>query len=700
MILTLLPGPGMAQEELSGYTLKAAVELVLVNVVVRDKSGALVKGLKAEDFSVLEDGKQQNISSFDFQQVEAFAAAPAENNPGQMLSQPSRAAAKPAITANSPAALTQQLRDRRLVVLFFDVSSMQPEDVERAVKAAMNYVDHQMQSADLVAVVSLDSQLTTLQDFTSDHEQLKKAIQTLNPTGGQGFDTGSTGSTEGTADNSQAFTADDTEYNIFNTDRRLAAIRSLATDLGKVQEKKSVIYFSSGMSKTGIENQSQLRAAINEAVRGNLSLYTIDMRGLEAMIPGGEAQDASMRGTSPYSGAGVRSQYSANFDSQETITTLANDTGGRAFTDTNDFSTVFNRMQADTSAYYLIGYHSSNRARDGRYRKITVKTRLQNVRLEYRAGYYAPRDFAHARGEDREQLLVDELNSELPSTDLDMYLSAAYFRMSADRFFVPVALVVRGSQIPFRASGDKDKAALDVIGVIRDQDQRPVGNVRDTVKLNLDTSQGARRKNVQYQTSFYLAPGKYHLKFVVRENTNGLMGSFETDLVIPDFKRSPLKMSAVVLGTQVIPQAKKRSEDPLVHDGSELVPNVTHIVAPDGHLYFYYEVYDPAKNQEAGPGRPNASAGEKAAIRLLTNITFFRGRTKAYETQLVQASQLTAPDRKAAAFQFDVPVSRLPAGFYTCQVNVIDDAAGTFTFPRLTMLVRAPAKAGNPATSQ
>ena len=76
------------------------------------------------------------------------------------------------------------------------------------------------------------------------------------------------------------------------------------------------------------------------------------------------------------------------------------------------------------------------------------------------------------------------------------------------------------------------------------------------------------------------------------------------------------------------------------------------------------------------------------AIRLLTNVAFFRGNTKAYETPLVESEQLNAPDRKAAVFQLDVPLTQLKPGFYTCQVNVIDDAAGQFRFPRLALLVR------------
>ena len=113
-----------------------------------------------------------------------------------------------------------------------------------------------------------------------------------------------------------------------------------------------------------------------------------------------------------------------------------------------------------------------------------------------------------------------------------------------------MSLIVPGSQIPFLKNGDKDKANLDVMGEVKNAQGIVVGNVRDTVKLALDAAQQVQRKNIQYSTGFTLAPGRYHLKFVVRENQTGAMGSFETDLQVPDMKKVPLKLSSIVLSSQ------------------------------------------------------------------------------------------------------------------------------------------------------
>ena len=413
-----------------------------------------------------------------------------------------------------------------------------------------------------MSIVSLGSALLVNQDFTSDRDLLKKQLQAFSSGSGQGFEEGTTGTTEGTPDTGQPFTADDTEYNIFNTDRRLEALRSVAEKLSHLQQKKSLIYFSSGMDRTGIENQSELRAATNAAVRANLAIYTMDLRGLQALVAGGEAQNASLRGTSAYSGQSSINALNSNFTTQETLVTLASDTGGRAYLDSNDFSQVFKGVQQDTSTYYLLGFHSTNPARDGRYRRIAVKVNIPGVKVDYRRGYYAPADYRHSTKEDKELQLEQELASELPTTDLPLYLSAAYFRLEVNKFFIPISLVVPGSEIPFTRSSDRDKATLDVIGVVLDSEHHPVTRIRDTVNLAVDTSSEVRKKNVQYDTGLSLPPGKFHLKFVVRENQTGRMGSFETDLNVPDLKSQPLKMSSIVLASQLQPAKKGATVEP------------------------------------------------------------------------------------------------------------------------------------------
>ena len=128
-----------------------------------------------------------------------------------------------------------------------------------------------------------------------------------------------------------------------------------------------------------------------------------------------------------------------------------------------------------------------------------------------------------------------------------------------------------------------------------------------------------------YQTGVTLPPGRFSVKVVVRENATGQMGTFETPIVVPELKQAPVKVSSLVLGTQLQNVRAAKTASPLVRDGVELVPNLTHIVGRDQKLYFYYEVYEPG--------------AENGAPQLRTNLAFYRGKVKVFETPVVERTQ-------------------------------------------------------------
>ena len=660
-------------------TFRTGVELIYVNVVVRDGNGNIVRNLKKEDFALTEDDKPQSISAFDFEEVPSDALPPEANEPVAPILKTAPIAKPAAADANKTppppvAAESIDLKNRRLIVLLFDSSSMQPDELERAITSGRDYLAKRLTPADLVAVASIGSTLQILQDFTAEREPLNVALDKLSGVDSLAFAEG----TVPTGDETDAdgFVPDDSEFNVFNTDRRLAALELLSDALAPIQQKKSIVYFSSGVTQRGEDNQVQLRMTVDRAVKSNVSIYPVDARGLSAIVPGGAASEASGRGgTAMFSGRGVSQRFDSQAASQGTLVALASDTGGKAFLDTNDFGGVYTKVIADTSAYYLIGYSSTNAARDGRFRRIKVRLSKPGLKLEHRNGYYATRDFTHSGKEDRERQLQDQLTTDLSSTDLTVWMSTSFFRLSDDRFYVPVSIAVPGSEIPFAKSSSQDRATIDVIGLMRDQQQRAVGKLRETVKLAVQPNQEVKRKTVQYDTGFTLPPGKYRLKVVLRENESGAIGSYESDVVVPDLRRYPVKLSSVVLGTQTQTVTERNLVNPLARNGTMLVPSLTHVVGTSQPLYFYYEVYEPTLAQSGTP-------------RLLTSITFFRGKVKTYETPLVEVTKLDAPDRKAAVFQFAVPASALKPGYYTCQITVVDDVAGTFAFPRLPLLVK------------
>src|SRR5581483_10914468 len=196
-----------------------------------------------------------------------------------------RAAAAVPPPAAPPDFSAQSLAGHRLIALLFDLSSMQPDDVQRAIDAANKYVREQMSDADLVAVATVSSTLQVLTDFTPDREKVATVLAQLAYTDGTATvaptaSTAATDEAELAASDDTSTSTDTAELDLFNNDIRLRALKTMAEALGAVEQKKAILYFSSGMQRSGQDNQVELRSAVNAAVRANVSIYPVDTGGL------------------------------------------------------------------------------------------------------------------------------------------------------------------------------------------------------------------------------------------------------------------------------------------------------------------------------------------------------------------------------------------------------------------------------------
>ncbi len=531
-LICALVAPTIAQQQPpKPPVFRSSRVLVSVDVVVRDGKGNIVKGLKADDFEVREDGRPQDVQTFSFQEISEVEVKPIETAALLAGVEEKAAQATPSSETAPKPMTSQELAGRRLIVLLFDTSSMQPDDVQRAIDSANKYVSEQMSPADLIAVATVSTALDVLNDFTGDRAKVAQTLAKLAWTDGTATpppDAATAATEELTATEEEAAATEATELDMFNNDVRLRALRTLADALAPLEQKKAIIYFSAGMQRSGQDNQIELRTAINAAVRAHVSIYPVDTRGLQAIVPGGDATQASGRGQALFSGRGVRQQFSRLAASQDTLTSLAADTGGRAFTDTNNFGEAFTRVRRDMSAYYLLGYSSSDPSKDGRFRRIQVRVKTEGYRVEARAGYFAERDFAHTSRTDRETQLQEQMFSAVSSTDLPVMVNGAFFRLAADRYYVPISVAVPGYAVPVRS--EKEEVSLDVLGIVMDEQGRPLGRMRETLKFPGSTSKTLAGKQVLYSSGVTLPPGRFSVKVVVRENTTGKMGSFETAL--------------------------------------------------------------------------------------------------------------------------------------------------------------------------
>jgi VWFA-related protein len=664
-------------------------KLVVVNVTVKDKSGRPITNLKKEDFQLLEDGVPQKISVFELQQLSSDPLAPISFTPRPQTLEERVPAAPPGTSVTTPAARDpKRLQDKRLIGLFFDLSSMQPAEQLRAQEAGIKFLRSQMTAADMVSIMTFSSKFRVVEDFTDDRDLLISTLQKMNV--GEGSDlAGMAATAADEGDDSGSFVADETEFNIFNTDRKLTALEDAARKLSVYPEKKALIYFSSGVEKTGIENQSQLKATINAAVRSNVSFYPVDARGLTALPPGGDASTASPRGTGILTGTKQQSLRNSFNDSQETLYTLAADTGGKALLDSNDLTLGIRQAQEDIRSYYTLGFYPLNMATDGKYRRLQIKIASNpQAKLDYRNGYYASKIFAKFTSADKERQLEEALTLGDPVSELPLALEVDYFRVAKDRYFVPISVKLPGSAIGMTKKRAGQTTSLDFIGQVRDSTGHLAGGVRDQINVKLSEADAAQldRRHLQYDTGLTLAPGAYSLTFLAREDLTGKMGTFETKFTVPDLNTGKaLRVSSVILSSQkeAVTAAvgaadnnkKLLANHPLVQDGQKVVPSITRVFRKDQTLYVYFEVYDPGID----PDRkiPDVYAG----------IELMQGARKAYTSQPVRVNKLATNRPGVAPFSFQIPLARLQPGEYISQVDVIDQTGQKFAFPRNSIVV-------------
>jgi len=682
--------PGQSKDVIRSFS-----DLVLVDVQVTDRLGKPVKGLKREQFTVLEDDKPQTISSFDYNDIEAIETAAAEDMWPVVV---------PLGAIAAPERVREAVRDRRLIVLFFDMTSLQPEDLLRSTDAAQRFLREQMTFADLVAVVAFGNQLRVVANFTNDRALLGRAVARLVPgkesqLAALADAAPAPGEEAVTEDTGAAFTADETEFNIFNTDRKLAAVEALADLLRGTPGKKSVIHFTGGVTQTGEENRSQLRAATDAANRANASIYTVDSRGLLATIPGGDPSVGAAAGTAMFSGASVFKQVQSRQDSRDTLATLASDTGGRAFFDVGDFREVFQKVETDTSGYYLLGYYSTNTQRDGRWRRLKVRLTgaAPGWRIRAREGYYAPKDYAVFTTEDRERQLEEAMRAEAPRVELPLALETAHFRTAKNEIFVPIAAKLASSALQWAQKRGRREAEFDFAAEVRDeQSGRIAGALRDTVKVRLDTErfQQMQQRSLVYQGGLILGAGKYRLKFLARENETGRIGTFEQELVLPPPQPDRLELSSVLLSSQ-LEAVRKSSEvekkalgadarlkaSPLEVGGERIVPSVTRVFTTQQKLYVFFQAYLPPRSDGS---------------TLRAGLVFFRNGVRTNETQLVEPAEVGAKTR-TAAFRISLPLEKLAPGRYTVQAIVVESSGEQAAFARTYFALRQPPAV--PATS-
>jgi VWFA-related protein len=669
-------------------TLSVKVQLVVEAVVVKDKQGNFIPDLTANDFTLTEDGAAQTVRFCEHQNLAAIAAplpvAPRSSEEIKLYKQLTRTQIAPEDAGQEPG--HDRFKDRRLLALYFDMSAMRPADQLRALSAAQQFIRTQMTTVDLVSILRYQGgSVDILQDFTADRNRLLSILETLIV--GEGQDSAESVDDASSADTGAAFGQDDSEFNVFNTDRQLSALETAAKMLGQLNEKKSLIYFASGLRLNGIDNQAQLHATVDAAIKAGVSFWPIDARGLVAEAPLGDATQGSPGNAGIYTGAAALATTNAFQLSQDTLYALAGDTGGKALFDTNELTRGIVQAQQAVEDYYILGYYSTNSAQNGHFRRVKISlTQNPDAKLDYRQGYYADKVFSKFTAVDKERQLEDALMLEDPVTELTIAMEIDHFQLNRAEYFVPIVVKIPGRELALAKRGGAEHTLIDFVGEIKDLvGGTTVSNVRDNVNIKLSDATAAElaHRPIEYDTGFTLLPGKYMIKFLARDDETGRIGTYQTTFTIPNLnkedKRVPI--SSVVLSSQRVDakdalydaaKAKDREKEsavnPLVQDGKKLVPSVTRVFSTGRQVYVYLQAY---RQTPAGNAQP-----------LVAFVSLYGGGKKVFETPPTAVAPNAAARLGIAPLSFSFGVGELAPGEYDCQVTVLDPATTKASFWR------------------
>ncbi len=667
-------------------TISVNTQLVVETVLVKDKKGNPIHGLTAKDFAITEDGVPQTISFCELQELPETPTGPEPDRSVPENITIYHKLAKTHITPETPGNI--RYKDHRLLALYFDMTAMPPGDQIRALTAAKKFLQTQITSADLISILRYSGgAVEVLQDFTDDRDRLLSILETMivgedqswyeSPDDASASDTGA------------AFGQDDSEFNIFNTDRQLAALQTAAKMLGQLSAKKSLVYFASGLRLNGLDNQAQLHATIDAAIRADVSFWPIDARGLVAQAPLGDATKGSPGNIGMYSGAAALAVTTNFQQSQDTLYALAGDTGGKALFDYNDLTRGIVQAQQSVSSYYILGYYTTNGAQDGKFRRVKISLSANlAANLDYRQGYFAGKTFGKFTTADKERQLEDALMLEEPITELTIAMEVDYFQLNRAEYFVPIVVKIPGRELAIAKRGGAGRTLIDFIGEIKDDyGGRTITNLRDKVNIKLSDATAAElaKRPIEYDTGFTLLPGKYTIKFLARDAETGRIGTYQTTFVIPNLNKEEkrIPISSVVLSGQRIElkdalynaakgKDKEETTNPLVQNGQKLIPSVTRVFSKSRNMYVYLQAYE--------QGAPSIQP-------VIAFVSFYHAQAKAFETQPLEIKDGLNNRLKTMPVNFAIALNQLPPGDYTFQVTVLDPTGQKATFWRAPVVL-------------
>ena len=601
------PQSALPERQNPAVTFKVEVNYVEVDAVVTDASGRFVTDLRKEDFEVFEDGKRQEVSSFGLVNI------PVERADAPLFVP---RAVEPDIATN------ERPFDGRVYVLVLDDVHTDAMRSGLVRAAARRFVDTQLGANDLAAVVTVRGTAAS-QEFTSSRRLLNAAIDRFM---GRSLRSASLNRLDDynrlrsmAAGSDKPADAEEHER-AYNARSTLSAIRNIADFMASVRgRRKAVVLFSEGVdydiadvfnNPAASDVRQETFEAIAAATRANVSIYGVDARGLSGLagVGGGAEFPGVPADADPALRLGTEGMQDELRISQDSLRVLSEETGGFAAVSTNDFAGVFDRIRADNSTYYVLGYYPANDRRDGKLRKIEVRVNRPGVTVRSRKGYVAPRGKAPStKAVDAKAgtspALRETLNSPLAISGLRLAVSAAPFKGDGSMASVLLVMQCDGRDLRFTEKNGRFEGELELSAIAIDKDGKVRDGMQQTLSMPLkpESYKMVSRVGVRLLSRLKLPPGQYQVRVGALDKGSGRTGSVHYDLEVPGFGEAPLVMSGLVLTSSfagAVPTPGGQDDD--LRKALPGPPSVSREFGKAEELALLAEVYD---NQGGTPHR-------------------------------------------------------------------------------------------------
>jgi VWFA-related protein len=613
--------------------IKITSNLVSLDAIVKDKKGRPVTDLKAEDFTITENGVPQKIEFFDSTLTTATVTQSA-NAVGSTETKP-----RPTATGYP----------RNIIALVLDGQSTELANLKHVREGMVKYIRERISDSDSVALFSISAGLQLLQTFTQDKAKLIAAVEkaydssTVSKTSearGLSEDIramreqiaagpeliGGTTPGVGVSNSSAAqaliarhvleqYIALRSTLSTQQTRPVLAALAAISEGLRSIPGKKTLVMFSQGFIASETLDW-QVQSTIDIANRANVTIYIIDSAGLTGGAPtsgalvagsplggisGGLELEERRRAGAGESIFDITRQEGLNRQ-QDLLYRISEDTGGHFIKNTNDIGGGLERIDTEIRSRYTLAYRSTDQNFDGSFRKVKIEVRRPDTSVLTRAGYYAipPSQVVPMSPDDRKLLANFAGMAANPTLPLSVQLTS--FRSREGLYVVPLAFEVAPAAIQFDQKGDKHHLQLDVLGVVRTEGEDKIltrlgGNF--DVALSPDQYESISHDNIFYRQDILLAAGSYAVDLIVRDRLSGKVAAKRVKLELP-IDDSSFASTEPVLSRHVEPIKPPIRADVFTAGNVQIRPSPSREFHSTDNLIVFLQLYNAAVSRDTG----------------------------------------------------------------------------------------------------